>query len=123
MIASPSTLKSSPKIDSVLNHTDGHTDRLTPGGLFTITGHGFGHFPEVPFDIGVYINSASDNGLIRVHRYVHWRDDEICGYWPTGLFGPFWLFLETFSEEGAVHSAVHKRPLSLKNPPALAPAD
>jgi hypothetical protein len=100
-----------PRITSVRDHAEGHTDRLTPGGMFTITGHGLGTFREVPDEVGVFVSCASGFVIERVARYVEWRDDEIRGYWPTGVGGPFWLFVET-QHEGLVHSVVHFRLIS-----------
>ncbi len=94
------------------DHSEGQTDRLTPGGMFTISGHGFGTFPEVPEEVGVFVSCASGFVIVRVERYVHWRDDEIRGYWPAKVGGPFWLFVETHDENGVAHSVVHFRLIS-----------
>jgi hypothetical protein len=102
----------------VEDHTDGLNDRLTPGGMFTIKGRGLGTFADVPLSVGVYVTCTSTNSLVRVNRYVRWLDNEIRGYWPTGLEGPFWLFVETHSANGWALSAVHTRPLSQRCAPA-----
>lgn len=114
MSDSPAKSHEPPKIERVLDLTAGDHDRLTPGGPFGIVGRGFGSFPEVPNDIGVYILCSTRNQLVRVHQYVSWTDREIRGHWPVDVLGPLWLFIEMRTDEGLIRSAIHAHPLRLR---------
>lgn len=89
------------KIESVLS-ADGRKDRYVPGQQFVVRGRGFGDFREVPMDLGLYLLPIRGGRLVRIFRYLSWKDGEIHAECPQGVVGAQKLILET---RGSAHSS------------------
>jgi hypothetical protein len=112
------------RIDAVYDHS-GRDDCYTPGGLFKVTGIGFGNFAEVPPGFGLYLvvdgSSAAPRAKrgrrsreaqpVQIFRYLRWTDTEIDGVWPVGPKGAQKLIVEIRAADGVPYGAAYERPL------------